>query len=69
VIRRGNWKFYLPAKKKDEIELFDLSKDPAETKNLAKDHPAVVKELRATVEAWKATLPKVYIGSDKDKSE
>jgi arylsulfatase A-like enzyme len=34
------------------VELFDLSADPAETKDLAADHPDVVRELQAGLDAW-----------------
>jgi arylsulfatase A-like enzyme len=51
-IRKGHWKLIpkqapLAAKKKgnDVDELYDLSKDLAETHNVAAQHPAVVKEL------------------------
>jgi len=33
-------------------ELFDLSQDPAETNNLAKQHPGKVTTLRANLDAW-----------------
>lgn len=49
AVRKGNWKFIPenPAKKKAVAgpELFDLSADFAETKNVAKDQPEKVKEL------------------------
>ena len=32
-------------------QLYDLSKDPAETDNVASDHPALVKELAAQLQA------------------
>jgi arylsulfatase A-like enzyme len=70
ALRRGDWKFYLPGtnpKKGPAVELFDLTKDPSETMNLASRHPELVREFTAVVERWKATLPKVYIGKDKDK--
>jgi arylsulfatase len=35
-----------------EYELYDLKNDPAETKNLAKDHPERVKQLTDACDAW-----------------
>jgi hypothetical protein len=34
------------------LELFDLLADPHETKNLAKEHPEVVKDLLARIDGW-----------------
>jgi N-acetylgalactosamine-6-sulfatase len=63
----GKWKLYHPNRKKGEIELFDLSVDERETKNIAQTNPMVVRELTAKVMNWNATLPKDYIKTkDKD---
>ena len=35
------------------IELYDLGEDPGEQKNVAKDHPEVVKKLTAEIDAWR----------------
>jgi arylsulfatase A-like enzyme len=40
-----------------EVELFDLARDPGETKNLAADHPALVRDLRASLRHVAATKP------------
>ena len=54
AVRRGKWKYVYDR----EVELlFDLEKDIGERTNLAYQHPAVVKELRAALAAWEATLP------------
>jgi len=59
----------VPTRKKDgELELYDLTADPAESDNLADKHPDIVKKLSAKVEAWIATLPKDYVKS-KDKDD
>ena len=34
------------------VELFDVAADPAETDDLAAEHPAVVRDLRASLDAW-----------------
>lgn len=68
-IREGQWKLRRPTRKKDgEIELYDIVADPAESKNVAAQHPDIVKRLSAKVEAWVATLPKEYLKSD-DKQD
>lgn len=66
-IRDGQWKLRHPTRKNGgEVELYDLSTDPAESKNLAAQHPAIVKRLSTKVEAWVGTLPKEYLKT-KDK--
>lgn len=69
LIREGQWKLCFPTRKKDgEIELYDIIADPAESKNVAKQHPDIVKRLSAKVESWVATLPKAY-EKTKDKDD
>lgn len=62
AIRRGNWK-YLRAEqviadyaqdheREHVVELYDLSSDIGETKNVASQHPELVKELEAELSAW-----------------
>jgi N-acetylgalactosamine-6-sulfatase len=66
-IREGQWKLQHPTRKNGgELELYDLVADPAESKNLAAQHPDIVKKLSAKVEAWVATLPSEYLKT-KDK--
>jgi arylsulfatase A-like enzyme len=49
AIRRGDWK---AIKKNDSaLELYDLSKDIGETKNIASEQPAMVKELESVLNA------------------
>lgn len=68
-IREAQWKLRLPTRKNDgEIELYDLTADPAEASNVAAQHPDKIKELSAKLNAWTATLPKDYVKS-KDKDE
>ncbi len=64
-IREGPWKLRRPTRKNDgQLELYDLAADPAESKNVASQQPAVVKKLAAQLAAWVATLPKTYIKTD-----
>jgi arylsulfatase A-like enzyme len=50
AVRRGNWKMLdwngLPT------QLFDLSRDPGESVDLAAQHPTILNELRAARTAW-----------------
>ena len=68
-IRAGPWKLIYPTRKNgDDVELYDIVADPAETHNVAARHPEIVKELAAKVTGWVATLPKEYIkANDADK--
>lgn len=51
AVRKGNWKIVstYPA---SEWELYDLSKDRGETKNLASQHPQIVNELSSEYFKW-----------------
>lgn len=48
---QGNWKLIVSADQ-SSIELYDLSADPSETKNLAAEQPAKVAELSKLLDAW-----------------
>lgn len=41
-----------------EVELYDLKNDPMEQMNVAREHPEVVRELKAKLLAWNASNPK-----------
>ena len=56
-VRKGNWK--MAALQGGEWELFDLAKDRTETRDLAEQHPDVVKELAEMWDAW-AKRAQVY---------
>ncbi|MHB8898938.1 MAG: sulfatase-like hydrolase/transferase [Thermoguttaceae bacterium] len=56
AIRDGNWKL-LTTLDRTRVELYDIPNDPAETRNLAADHPDVVDRLARLALDWKATLP------------
>lgn len=55
------WKLLTTADAK-RVELYDITADALETKNLAAEKPDVVKDLVAKIEAWKATLPEKPTG-------
>jgi arylsulfatase A-like enzyme len=52
AVRQGKWK--LVAQFKREWELYDLEADRTELKNLAADHPEVVRHLLSKYESWVA---------------
>jgi len=54
-------------------ELYDIEKDPGQTRDVSADYPEVVKRLREEYEAWWAdltpdmsNLPRIVIGSEKE---
>ena len=59
VIREGKWKLH-QANRKKEAELYDLSVDPSESRNLAEEHPEVVRKLNVKLTSWTAELPENY---------
>ena len=66
AVRSGPWKLRLALAAKrvnlqgktapSEAELYDLAKDPAESVNLAREHPGIVKRLEALAEEARAEL-------------
>jgi arylsulfatase A-like enzyme len=62
AVRRGNWKLHW---KKGTLELVELGKDISETRNLAADHPAKVKELRRAFDQWIAAMAEPINGGQK----
>jgi hypothetical protein len=55
VVREGNWKL-IEHFEDGSLELFDLSKDPSETKDLAAEEPARVAAMRGKLEAWRRSV-------------
>ena len=54
-IRRENWKLIVPnptIEKSSAIELYDLSTDPVESRNVAASHQELVESLRQELDAW-----------------
>jgi arylsulfatase A-like enzyme len=62
AVRRGDWKLVLNGlliddlPQREPVHLSDLSVDLAERNNLAAEHPALVAELRAAAERWRAGI-------------
>ena len=62
AVREGNWKLVWTTLLPPKIELFDLSKDPSESKNLAAQNPDKVKELQARIiELAKQAKPPLFL--------
>ncbi len=53
AIRKGNWKMFFNS---DNVWLFDLSKDLGEQKNVAKEQPGVIEQLKKEFAKWEAQL-------------
>lgn len=51
-VRKGKWKLLHTATWPQKTELYDLDADLSEKTNVAKDHPEVVQELMATLDAY-----------------
>ncbi len=56
AVRSGQWKL-LCEYDGSECELYDLSNDPAESKNVADEHQEVEKSLREALLGWHQSLP------------
>ncbi len=68
-IREGKWKLRHPTRKNDgDVELYDITDDPAESNNVAAQHPEIVKKLSAKVNGWVDKLPSEYVKT-KDKQD
>ena len=59
-ILKGKWKLHLAKNRRQSAELYDLSTDPSESRNVAGQHPEVVAQLRKKANAWVAELPTEY---------
>ena len=53
----GNWKLIVPQRKPETLELYNLTDDPTEKKNLAGDNPKKVEQLRALLAEQKKLDP------------
>ncbi|HSB16885.1 MAG TPA: hypothetical protein VLE22_20705 [Bryobacteraceae bacterium] len=60
AVRRGEWKLvrHEPRPSGGAVnQLYRLDEDPQETKDVAAAHPALVKELAASIEKWRKLYP------------
>ena len=61
-VRKGDWKLVWTTLLPPKIELFDLSKDPEESTNLADQYPDKVKELQAwIIDLAKQAAPPLFL--------
>ena len=61
-VRKGDWKLVWTTLLPTNTELFDLSKDPTETTNLAAQNPEKVKELQAwIIDLAKQAAPPLFL--------
>lgn len=58
AMRSGKWKLLIDYHG-DDAELYDMDKDPYETNNVSKEHPAMVKELKTKLITWRTYLPEL----------
>ena len=56
AVRAGRWKVHYAKHGAERTELYDLEADPAETTDVAADHPEVLAELARHAEAARASL-------------
>lgn len=59
AIRMGNWKLIVNSLDKT-IELYDLTADPSESKDIAEKHVAELQQLNKMLEAWAKQMPPMY---------
>ena len=60
AIRKGDWKgvrYNVSIDPNSPLELYDLAKDPSETKNIAAQHPEIVRELDALLKGARTISP------------
>lgn len=55
----GDWKLHVD-RSGNTVELYDLSTDAEETRNVAEDSPEVLSALREKLDNWQTTLPTRY---------
>ncbi|MBL69106.1 MAG: Cerebroside-sulfatase [Verrucomicrobiales bacterium] len=68
-LRAGDWKFHANRKQAGGLQLYDLAKDPAESRNLVDEQPKLAHLLQRQAAAWAATLPTEYDKIEKPKKK
>ena len=56
AVRKGRWKLHVRKRNRELEELYDLVTDPAESTDVAAEHPDVVADLHAELERWRHDL-------------
>ncbi|QDT96926.1 Arylsulfatase [Gimesia aquarii] len=56
AVRQGEWKLVLNQNRQTPVELFDLQTDLSETKNLAKQYPERVQQMKKALNLWKKEM-------------
>jgi arylsulfatase A-like enzyme len=69
AVRHGDYKLVLGTPNEKEPGLFDLAKDPGETRNLAAELPEKAKELDALYDAWDGRQAEPADPKDKKKKK
>jgi acetyl esterase/lipase len=65
-IREGQWSLVNVKNRPDAWELYDVAADPGEQTDVAKDHPDIVKRLRAEYDAWWQSVQPDLVNEDLD---
>ena len=65
-IREGQWSLVNVQNRPDSWELYDIAADPGEQTDVAKDHPDVVKRLRAEYDSWWQSVQPDLVNEDLD---
>ncbi len=60
----NEFKLFTPNYQQGEYELYDLSQDPQETRNLIDERPDVARSLRTALETWNQTVESSLAGKD-----
>ena len=56
AVRDGKWKFLINYDE-SEPQLYDLSADPSESRNLSAEHPETAQRVKDAIFKWNATMP------------
>ena len=68
AMREGKWKLHMDHRGKS-VELYDLSQDPSENKNVADSNPEIVQEMKKKLSSWINELPSNYDKTEKKQKK